>query len=148
MRTRRDAGLAWYQLLVKVGKGFGEGMSDDYDRTKLICHQICNQNHSNKTRHQTQPSKRDGHNSRWYADLCLPTTWSQLKASPRLPSRWDVVWLCIHWVMQDTKQHPILIHVGGVYTTCVILNFTFLNCMQWGSSKFRCGAVWLSAPIG
>jgi hypothetical protein len=36
-------------------------------------------------------------------------------------SRWDVVWLCIHWVVQDTKQHPFLFHVGSIYTTCVFL---------------------------
>jgi hypothetical protein len=24
--------------------------------------------------------------------------------------RWDVAWLCIHWVMQDTKEHPFQIH--------------------------------------
>jgi hypothetical protein len=28
-----------------------------------------------------------------------------------------VVWLCIHWVVQDTKQQSFLIYVGGVYTT-------------------------------
>ena len=26
--------------------------------------------------------------------------------------KWNVVWLCIRWVGQDTKQHPFLIHVA------------------------------------
>jgi len=35
-------------------------------------------------------------------------------------SRCDVVCLCIHWVaVQNIKQHPFLVHVDGVYTTCV-----------------------------
>jgi hypothetical protein len=33
-------------------------------------------------------------------------------------SRWGVVCLCIHWVVQNTK-HPFLIHAGDVYTICV-----------------------------
>jgi len=35
-------------------------------------------------------------------------------------SRWDVVSLSIHWVVQNTKQHPFLIHAGSVYV--VMLN--------------------------
>jgi len=31
-------------------------------------------------------------------------------------STWDVVCLCIHWVVQNTKQHPSLLHAGSVYT--------------------------------
>ena len=31
-------------------------------------------------------------------------------------SRWDVVCVCIHWVVQNTKQHPFLIHAGSIYT--------------------------------
>jgi len=30
-------------------------------------------------------------------------------------SRWDVVCLCIHWGVQNTK-HPFLIHAGSIYT--------------------------------
>jgi hypothetical protein len=26
------------------------------------------------------------------------------------------VCLCIHWVVQNTKQHPSLLHAGSVYT--------------------------------
>jgi hypothetical protein len=36
-------------------------------------------------------------------------------------SGWDVVCLCIHWVVQNTKQHPFLIHAGSVDTICVLL---------------------------
>jgi len=36
-------------------------------------------------------------------------------------SEWDVVCLCIQWVVQNTK-HPFLIHAGSVYTLCVFLN--------------------------
>ena len=46
------------------------------------------------------------------------------KASLILFSRRDVVCLCIHWMVQNTKQHRFLIHAGGVYTTCVPLPFT------------------------
>jgi len=35
-------------------------------------------------------------------------------------SRWDVVCLCIHWVVRNTKQHPFLIHAGSAYTICVL----------------------------
>jgi hypothetical protein len=35
-------------------------------------------------------------------------------------SRWGVVCLCIHWVVQDTRQHPFLFHAGDIYTTCVL----------------------------
>jgi len=36
-------------------------------------------------------------------------------------SRWDVVCLCIHWVVRETIQHPFLIHnAGDVYTICVL----------------------------
>ena len=44
-------------------------------------------------------------------------------------SRWDhhdVVCLCIHWVVQNTKQHPFLIHTS-VYTICVLFLFLFLS---------------------
>jgi hypothetical protein len=34
-------------------------------------------------------------------------------------SRWDVVCLCIHWVMQNT-EHLFLIHAGSVYTIRVL----------------------------
>jgi len=33
--------------------------------------------------------------------------------------------ICIHWVLQNTKQHPFLIHAGSVYTICVICLFSF-----------------------
>jgi len=44
---------------------------------------------------------------------------SQLKNFSYNFSRWDVVCLCIHWVVQNTAQHPFLIHAGSVYTICV-----------------------------
>jgi len=39
--------------------------------------------------------------------------------------RWEIVWLCVHWVVQDTKQHPFLIHaVTSVCSAlCTILFF-------------------------
>jgi hypothetical protein len=43
----------------------------------------------------------------WCAGLCLPTTRSPLKAPPFF-LQWDVVWLCIQWVVQDSKQHPLV----------------------------------------
>jgi len=35
--------------------------------------------------------------------------------------RWDVVCLCIHWVMQNILQHPFLICAGSAYTICVLI---------------------------
>jgi hypothetical protein len=52
----------------------------------------------------------------WCAGSCLPTTWSPLKASSIVFSRWGVVCICIRWVVQNTKQHPFLIHASIVYT--------------------------------
>ena len=47
----------------------------------------------------------------------IPTT----KLLLFLFSRWDVVCLCIHWVVRETIQHPFLIHnAGDVYTICVL----------------------------
>ena len=34
-------------------------------------------------------------------------------------SRWDVMCLCMHWAVQNTKQHPFLIHSHSVYSICV-----------------------------
>jgi hypothetical protein len=45
-------------------------------------------------------------------------------------SRWDVVCLCIHWMVQNTIQHPFLIHADSVYTICVLflIFFTYMVC--------------------
>ena len=46
-------------------------------------------------------------------------------------ARWDVVCPCIHWVVQNTKQHStFLVHAGGVYTICVLFPFS-LVCFFW-----------------
>jgi len=37
------------------------------------------------------------------------------------------MWLCIHWVVQDTKQHPFVIHAGGVFTSVLFLLSFFLS---------------------
>jgi len=37
-------------------------------------------------------------------------------------SRWDVVCLCIHWVVHNTKQLSFLFHAGSVYTVCVLFS--------------------------
>jgi len=36
---------------------------------------------------------------------CRPLPPNHLIPIEKPLSRWDVVWLCIHWVVQDTKQH-------------------------------------------
>ena len=41
-------------------------------------------------------------------------------------SKWDVVCLCIHWVVQNTKQYPFLIHAGSV-TLSAFFSFSFLQ---------------------
>jgi hypothetical protein len=36
--------------------------------------------------------------------------------------------LCIHWVMQNTKQDPFLIHGGSsVCTICILFSFLWLH---------------------
>ena len=57
-----------------------------------------------------------------------------------LLSRWDVVYLCIHWMVQNTKQHPLndaehktdpfLIHVGSVCTFALLFYFSFISILQ------------------
>jgi hypothetical protein len=46
-------------------------------------------------------------------------------------SRWDVVCFWIHWLVQNTKLHPFLIHAGSVYTVCCLrsFSFSFPNCL-------------------
>ena len=39
----------------------------------------------------------------------IPT--EELLSLVSLISRWEVVRLCIHWVVQNTKQYPVLIHL-------------------------------------
>ena len=90
---------------------------------KPTCNQIRNQNHTNERRHWLQTPQIYEQYSWWCAGFCLPTTWPPLY----LFSRWDVVCLCIHWVVQNTKQHPFLIHAGSVYTICVL----FFSIKAW-----------------
>jgi hypothetical protein len=75
----------------------------------------------------------------WYAGLCLPTTWSRspLKncSSFVLQARWYGVCLCIHRVVQNTKQYPFLIHAGSVYTICVIILSFFLS-FGWSAADW------------
>ena len=54
----------------------------------------------------------------------------------RVFSREDVVWLCIHGVVQDKKQHPFLIYAGCIHTVCVLL-FFFLSFVQGGTCLFH-----------
>jgi len=35
-------------------------------------------------------------------------------------SRWDVVCLYFHWVVQNYKQHPFLIHADSIYPICIL----------------------------
>ena len=68
-----------------------------------------------------------------------------------LSSRWDVVCLCIHWVLQNTKQHPFLIQAGnvtlpaffffssfwdtgmGIWTNYALLHFVWIH-LSWQST--------------
>jgi hypothetical protein len=64
------------------------------------------------------------------------------KASLILFSRWDVVCYCIHWVVQNTKQHHILFYAGSsVYTICFLIS---LFCMAWESPSYSAG---MGVPI-
>jgi hypothetical protein len=54
--------------------------------------------------------------------LCLLTLDPHGKAFHILLFRWNVVWLCIHWVVQDTKQHPEFpIYAIGFRTSICVL---------------------------
>jgi len=35
--------------------------------------------------------------------------------------------LCVHWVVQNTKQHPFLIHAGSVYAISISVLFLFFS---------------------
>ena len=51
-------------------------------------------------------------------------------------ARWDVVCPCIHWVVQNTKQHSaFLIHAGGVYTICVLFPFSLVYFFWQGNHQ-------------
>ena len=105
--------------------------------TRLVCSVISKvsstgiNNHTNQTKHQTQPSRY----------LSNTSGGAQVFASPQpLDPHWSTcplfvlevgfVWLCIHWVVRDKKQHPILgHHAGGVNTNCVL--FIFFPFLLW-----------------
>ena len=38
--------------------------------------------------------------------------------------RWDVAWLYIHWVMQDTKEHPFQVH-GFILQSSKLLTINY-----------------------
>jgi hypothetical protein len=71
---------------------------------QAYCNQIRNQNYP---RHWIHPPQKQH-------------SWSPLENFSYLFSKWDVVCLCIHWVMQNTKQHPYLQGAGSAYTICVL----------------------------
>ena len=63
------------------------------------------------------------------------TTW--LKVTPHCDP-----YLCIHWVLQNTKQHPFLIHAGSVYIICMLWLFQVFaltaglyGCQVWATSS-------------
>jgi len=108
-----------------------------HDKIKPACSQLRNRNHTCEARHRTQPPQRSEQYSWWCAGFCLPTTWSPLKSFLFLFSSWDVVCPCIHWVVQNTKQHPFLIHAGSVCTICVFLAVISMLLVQcWCAGKF------------
>jgi len=51
--------------------------------------------------------------------------------------RWDVVCLCIHRVVPNTKQHPFLIHAGSVYTICVLFLTSWAAISGWRPMLFN-----------
>jgi hypothetical protein len=51
--------------------------------------------------------------------------------------------LCIHWLVQNTEQHPFLIHAGSVYTICVLFLFSYAtssvgHSLQLGHFESNC----------
>jgi hypothetical protein len=67
-----------------------------HENMNPTCNQIRNKNHTDQTRHWTQPPQISERYSWWCAGFCLPITWSPLKCFSYLFSRWDVVCLCSH----------------------------------------------------
>ena len=77
------------------------GLHSTREKTKPICNQIRNRNYTNETRHRAQPPQISEQYSSWCAGFCLSPPDPHLKTS-HFFSRWDVVCLCIHWVVQNT----------------------------------------------
>jgi len=88
-------------------------------KVKPACNQICNKNYTDETRHQTQPPQIFEQYFWWCAGFCLPTKELLLLVLSRL----DVVFLCIHCMVQNTNQHSFLIYAGPAYTICVLFLF-------------------------
>jgi hypothetical protein len=84
---------------------------------------------NNELKSQLYSSKTSG----GVAGLCIPATRFPLKSFSYFFSRWDVVCLCIQWVVQNTKQHPFLTHAGSVYT--LFFPFLFLSSYTLGPAK-------------
>jgi hypothetical protein len=118
------------------------GVNSTHEKIKPTCNHVRNQNHTDETRHWTQPPQISEQYSWWCAGLCLPTTWSPLiiptdfDKTSYIFSRWDVVCFCIHWVEQNTKQHPFLIHAGNVYTICVLFLSFFSNKRMFSNNLY------------
>ena len=93
-------------------------------KVKPACNQICNKNYTDETRHQTQPPQIFEQYFWWCAGFCLPTKELLLLVLSRL----DVVFLCIHCMVQNTNQHSFLIHANSVYSICVL----FGEAPSWG----------------
>jgi len=88
-----------------------------HEKIKPTCNQIRNKGHTDKARH---------HNPYKYS--CNTFGGAQASAIKKLFlicfSRWDVLCLCIHWVVQNTKQHPFLIYADSLYAICVLFLFS------------------------
>ena len=101
------------------------------------CNQIRNKSHTDETRHWII------YEIIWAILLvvCILLPPNHLIPTEKLLlmlfSRCDVVCLCIHWVVQNIKHHPFLIHAGSVYTICVLFLF-FLSLTYASRTNKKC----------
>jgi len=85
---------------------------------------------TDETRHCKQPSIVSEQYSCWFA-------FASLLPDPHQKH------LCIHWVVQNTNNHPFCIHAGSDYTFCVIFfdpTTTYhacVTCISRGACKFQ-----------
>jgi hypothetical protein len=87
-------------------------------------HSVRNKNHSNQTRHRTQPSEYLSNTPGGMQAFASQRPDPHLKAFPLISILQVGCCVALHpWVVQGTIQHIFQINAGGVYTTCVLFSF-------------------------
>jgi len=87
------------------------------ETTKLTCNQIHIKKHTDKTRHRTQPPQNSSNTPGGVQAHAFQPSDPYWKAFPLFDLQVGscCASLCIHWVVQNTKQHIFLIHVQSLH---------------------------------